>query len=80
VDPASDEGGFVSDPVVGGSNPGDFDGDGVITDADFDLFAGVFGLAEGDPNFDPKFDLDEDGQITLVDMQMLVDLADGQGD
>ena len=57
----------------------DFDGDGVVTDHDRRLFSAAFGSAEGDPKFNPVFDLDGDKQITLVDMQIFAALAEQSG-
>ena len=43
----------------------DVDGDGTVGFSDFLLFAGNFGLSQGDAEYDARFDLDGDGAIGL---------------
>jgi len=45
----------------------DFDGSGAIGFTDFLLFAAAFGLSEGDPAFQARFDLTSDGQVNFAD-------------
>jgi hypothetical protein len=56
----------------------DLNGDGFIDDADVDRFQGNFGAGADDENFDPAADFDGDGQVTLVDFQMFLNLIDEQ--
>jgi len=49
--------------------PGDLDGDGNIDMADFMAFQATFGRCEGQPNYNPKANFDEDTCITFVDYQ-----------
>jgi len=46
---------------------GDLDGNGVVDIFDALALAGVFGLEEGDPNWNPDADLVEDGVIDIFD-------------
>ena len=45
----------------------DFDGDGTIGFGDFVIFAGVFGVRQGDEKYDDTFDLNDDGEIGFSD-------------
>ena len=45
----------------------DFDGDGTVGFSDCLQFAARFGLQQGDPGFDPQFDLDADGTVGFND-------------
>ena len=47
--------------------PSDFNGDGIVNFDDFFAFAQAFGTAQGQPGFDPKFDLDGNGKVDLDD-------------
>ena len=51
---------------------GDFNGDCVVNFLDFVLFAAHFGSEEGDSNWDPVFDLDNDGRVGFSDFLILV--------
>lgn len=51
---------------------GDFNGDCVVNLADFLLFAAHFGTNDGDPNWDPLFDLDSDGQVGFSDFLIFI--------
>ncbi len=51
----------------------DFDSDGVVSFADFLLFAGAFGSSEDDAEFDPRYDLDGDGNIGFGDFLVFAD-------
>ena len=46
---------------------GNFDGDNDIDFSDLMIFAGTFGLCEGDPGYLPSADYDADGCITFLD-------------
>jgi len=46
----------------------DFNGDGVIDDRDIKGVTGPWNTCEGDEKFDPFFDLDDDGCITVKDI------------
>ena len=50
----------------------DFNGDGTVNLADYDLFVDQWGTRAGDPNWDAKFDLDSDGVIGLGDYEIFV--------
>ena len=47
--------------------PGDFNGDCVVNFKDFLLFMRHYGSQEGDPKYDPAFDLNGDGKINFGD-------------
>ena len=47
--------------------PGDFDGDGTVSLADFLAFAGAFGTRSEDANFNALTDLDGNGAVDLSD-------------
>ena len=47
--------------------PGDFDGDGTVSLADFLAFAGAFGTRSGDANYNVRADLDGNGAVDLSD-------------
>ena len=49
----------------------DFDGDGTVGFSDFVQFAAMFGLTEGDPEYDARFDLDGDGAIGFSDFVII---------
>jgi len=59
--------------VIGGDVPEpsepspDFDGDGEVGFTDFIMFAGAFGSATGEADWDVKFDLDQDGSVGFTD-------------
>ena len=58
------------DPVTftATANPSpDFDGNGTVGFPDFVLFAALFGMSDGDEEFDARFDLDENGDIGFSD-------------
>lgn len=46
----------------------DFDGDGVVDEDDAEIVADHFNQTEGDPGYDPKYDLNGDGAITAYDI------------
>ena len=60
----------VEDPPtsVGPSVPGDFDGDGVVGQPDFVLFADHFGNTPDDETWDPKYGLDLSGRVDFLDL------------
>ena len=45
----------------------DFDGDGTVGFSDFVIFAGVFGVRQGDEKYDATYDLNDDGEIGFSD-------------
>lgn len=49
----------------------DFDGDGTVGFSDFVQFAAKFGLTQGDPEYDARFDLDGDGAIGFSDFVII---------
>ena len=51
---------------------GDFNGDGVVNLSDHSLFVAVFGLSEGDANFNAEMDLNGDGIINTADFLIFV--------
>lgn len=58
------------DPVTftaTGKAHADFDGDGSVGFSDFVLFAGKFGLSQGDEGYDARFDLDGNGAVGFSD-------------
>ena len=57
----------------------DFNGDGIVNLADYELFRGQWGTRAGDPNWDAKFDLDSDGVIGLGDYEIFVSNWGGGG-
>lgn len=48
-------------------SPCDFNEDGVVNVEDIDFYSGKIGLAAGDPGFDVRLDLDNNGTIELDD-------------
>lgn len=46
---------------------GDFDNDGVVGSADFFILRRAFGLAPGDPGYDPRPDMNGDGSVGSID-------------
>jgi len=46
----------------------DFNGDGVIDDADIGVITDIWNTCKGDEKYDPFFDLDNDGCITVKDI------------
>lgn len=57
----------------------DFNSDGVTDFADYVLFAGHVGSAQGEPGFDSRFDLDNNGTIDLGDFELFAEVF-GQGE
>lgn len=47
---------------------GDVDYDGEITRADLDAIADKYGTQEGDPDWDPLYDLNDDGIVDIMDV------------
>lgn len=58
---------------------GDFNGDGLLTEADIVLFQGAFGSVEGDSTYLNTADLNTDGFIDLRDLGILASLFGAQG-
>jgi hypothetical protein len=59
--------------AVAASVPEDFDGDGTVGFSDFFLLADYFGLAAGDPGYDPLYDLDGNSSIGFADFFLFAD-------
>jgi len=55
-----------------GGPAADLDCDGVVGIADLQVAESHWGLTTGDPEFDPRFDLDGNGEIDLVDINQLL--------
>jgi hypothetical protein len=53
-------------------SPCDFNDDGVVNVEDIDFYSGKIGLVAGDPGFDVRLDLDNDGTIDLTDHEIHV--------
>lgn len=53
------------------SRLGDINGNGVVDDNDVDIFEEAWGSHPGDPNWNPKCDLNKDGKIDVVDVAIL---------
>jgi len=51
---------------------GDINGDGVIDDADADIFMKSFLSKRGDPNYNPACDFNGNGEVDLDDLLTLV--------
>lgn len=51
--------------------PADLNGDGLVDLADILLAAAGWGLAQGQPGFDPALDLNHDGVVNVVDVQLV---------
>lgn len=63
------------DPLIvgidfGGTVPGDLNGDGLVTLADWRILRDALGTSEGDPGYVPEADLDGDGRITFSDARI----------
>ncbi len=50
--------------------PCDFNGDGVVDDADFLIFVAGWGKSSSDEGFDARLDLNNDGVINMADFQI----------
>ena len=48
--------------------PHDFNGDDEVSDDDIDKIADLWNTCQGDEGFDPFYDLDDDGCITVLDI------------
>ena len=51
---------------------GDINGDGVIDDADADIFMKSFLAKRGDPNYDPACDFNGNGEVDIDDLFTLI--------
>jgi len=49
----------------------DFNGDGKIDDADRGMVSEIWNKCKGDAEYDPFFDLDDDGCITVLDIMQV---------
>ena len=61
----------VSVGLVVAEQKADFNGDGQVNFTDFYLFCEQFGLAQGEPGFDARFDLDKSGEVDFSDFTAL---------
>ena len=61
----------VSVGLVVAEQKADFNGDGQVNFTDFYLFCEQFGLAQGEPGFDARFDLDKNGEVDFSDFTAL---------
>lgn len=50
---------------------GDCDGDNEVTIGDYAILSSAFGSCEGDPNWDPRADLNCDGCVDIGDFAIL---------
>ncbi len=57
----------------------DFNGDGRVDFADFLLFTAQFGLSQGAPGYDARYDLDGDGKIGFGDFLIFGSAFDREG-
>ena len=53
----------------------DINGDGTVSEADFDILQAAFGTIEGDADFVAAADLNGDGLITTVDYAVLLECS-----
>jgi len=51
---------------------GDINGDGVIDDADADIFMKSFLAKRGDPNYNPLCDFNKNGEVDINDLFTLI--------
>lgn len=49
----------------------DYDGSGTVDEADAALFTEAFGTTSGETYYDPRFDANEDGAVSLIDFGAL---------
>lgn len=61
----------VSVGLVVAEQKADFNGDGQVNFTDFFLFSEQFGLTQGEPGFDARFDLDKSGEVDFSDFTAL---------
>ncbi|QTA90843.1 DUF4114 domain-containing protein [Desulfonema magnum] len=54
------------------AGPYDFDGNSVIDDADIEAVSLLWNVCDGDEGYDPFYDLDDDGCITILDIMPVV--------
>ena len=59
---------LLAAPAALAAAPGDYNGDGVVDDADKAIIFAAQGAAEGDADFVAAADHDGDGVISLVDV------------
>ena len=67
VDAQGSHGPRINLPVWIFNQPGDANADGIVTEADFAMFAARLGQVAGDPGYDPFLDSNLDGVITELD-------------
>lgn len=63
----------IADDVCAASP--DINGDGTVSEADFDVLKAAFGTIEGDSDFVAAADLNGDGLITTVDYAVLLECS-----
>jgi len=62
----------IDDPEIVES--ADLTDDGIVDQTDIETFRDLFGVGEGDDDWNAKADFDEDGSVTLVDFQIFLEL------
>jgi len=62
----------VSEAGESEAGPYDFNGDGLIDDADIGPVSDVWNACEGDAAYNSLYDLDEDGCISVLDIMAIV--------
>ena len=68
---------FVEYSPLAGANstvvaiPGDRNGDGLVNCADLEIVKASFGKSLGQPGFDPRADVNEDGAVNVLDLAMV---------
>lgn len=59
-------------PLTDFRRAGDINGDGVIDDADADIFMKSFMAKRGDPNYNPACDFNANGEVDINDLFTLI--------
>lgn len=67
----SSKGGDAKPRVYVGGFCGDFDDNEVVDAEDIQQVASRWNTSEGDPGYDPTYDLDNDGDIDVVDIMLV---------
>jgi len=62
----------IGDAGESPAGPYDFDGNGEINDADIDAISALWNICDGDEGYEPFYDLDDDGCITVLDIMRVV--------
>ena len=64
---------------VGDLGDPDFDGSGSVDFADFIMFARAFGATAADPDFEARFDLNEDNAVNFADFVLFAGVFGERG-